>query len=108
MRTRLISTAAAAALTIGGLGFAGLGCDKDDTRTAGQTTADAIDKAGDATGKAVDKTVDATKDAADKVQDAVQASDKPGDPTEEIHDTLARVTEAAVKDDGVDDAAEEF
>lgn len=104
MKTRFIPIAAA--LAVGGLGLAGIGCDKDDSRTAGQKTGDAIKKSGEVAENAVDKTVDATKDLAKRADDAIQAGDKPGDPSEEIRDVLAQVSEAALTDDGVDDVAE--
>jgi hypothetical protein len=121
-------TVLAAALAVGGLAYAG--CDRDDTAsntTTGDKVNRSVDKAGDAVGRAADKTVDATKDAGHKLanaadktgdkigelaNDARQSSGKIGERTaaapdaEDIRDTLAQVTEAALTEGGLDDLTE--
>jgi hypothetical protein len=125
----------AAALTAGGMGYAG--CDRDDTArntpaaTSGDTAGDkvdrAMDRAGDAMGDATDKTAavardagaavsDATREAGAAVSDAAQragatirGADKgtaAAPDAEGIRDILASVTEAALTENGLNDLAE--
>jgi len=120
---------AAAAIAAGGIGYAG--CDSNETAStggggnttnapSGETAGDKVDRmmdrAGDAVGNAVDKTAEATRDAGARVANAtegaiegarreVREGDKgsPGAPDAEgIRDILATVTEAAMKENGLD------
>ena len=128
---RRFAIVTAAALAAGGLGY--VGCDRNETATnnpgtnttapSGETAGDkvnrALDRTGDAMGRAVDRTAEATRDARATVARATRgavegarAELRKGDrgtaaapDAEGIRDILATVTEAALKENGLDGLA---
>src|SRR5687767_13929185 len=96
---------AMAGLAAGGVAF--LGCDKEDRETAKQNVKDTAQKTQEGIEKGVDKAAAKTKDVVNDIKDgpdddakvAGDRTDTPGDATEEIHDVLAQVAEAALTKD---------
>jgi len=120
MKRNHIGILAAAALAVGGFAFAPAARAADDAGAAAQNTADktstAAQNAADSTStagqNAADKTSDAAQHTADKTSDAAQRaadSSAPRDQAKDakdIRETLADVTEAAVKKGTFDDLVE--
>ena len=88
--------AAAAALTVGGMG---LSLRAQDAPPADQPNA---------ADRAVDRTGEAARNAEEGTRDALGAQDKPSANKEEIHDVLAQVAEASMTKEGLDDLVERF
>jgi hypothetical protein len=112
MHKNHIRILAAATLAVGGFAFVPTTHAADDTGAAAQNAAN--DAGSDAAKNAADKTSDAAQRAADKTSDAAQSTaNRVGDANQpeaknakDIRETLADVTEAAVKKGTFDDLTE--
>jgi hypothetical protein len=113
MQRNHIRLLAAAALAVGGVAFTPATWAADDAGTAAQNAADntsnaaqnAADKTSDAAQNAADKTSDAAQRTADNVNANSTNRDQAKD-AKDIRETLADVTEAAVKKGTFDDLTE--
>jgi hypothetical protein len=107
MNRQLNCLVAAAALAVAGMT---VNVFAQETPPAQPDNRNAAEKTGDAIKNAGEKTGDAIKSAAEKTKEAV-TGDKSATATkhsEEIHDVLAQVAEAALTKGGLDDMAERF
>ena len=113
MQKKHVAILAAATLAVSGLAFTPTARAADDAGAAAQNAADktsnaaqnAADKTSDAAQNAADKTSDAAQRTADKAADASAPRDQAKD-AKDIRETLADVTEAAVKKGTFDDLVE--
>ena len=112
--TKHLSIVAAAALAVAGMG---LNAHAQDTAAPAenQNAAErAVDRTGEALNNAADSTGEALRNAGDATRDALGVGENrtatagPAANSEEIHDLLAQVTEAAMTKDGLDDMVERF
>jgi hypothetical protein len=103
MTNKHLCIVAAAALAVGGMGLtSAMGQDTPPAdRSAAERAGDAARDAGQAAGQAA-------QDAEKAASDAARAADTPAKNTEEIHDVLAQVAEAALTKEGLDDMVERF